>query len=474
MHLPHRKAFIKKMMALSAGILAMPKFSFSSLLPDNFKTATAYSEDEKPFKMNEFAIIDLHCHPSQKLYLLGGLLPNKHLWGSHCPEPGPNLTSVQIDLKQLSAGNMRGLMAAHYLPEAGLKTKWEKVKEFEGFLKQAAPNLYNRLEPGGQENFDRVNAMMGQLEYEIGIANKKQNKIQLKVAKNFKEFQQYLKEPNTIALAHAIEGAHAIGRGLPGGIPAYLQNLEALKKRGLALITLGHFFENDFVSPVEGVSPASKTGPGFEWLYNPATDNHPLKRTGEAVVEKMLDLGIVVDLTHSTPECRKGVFKINAGRKAAGKPMRPLIFSHTCSQEVFEKYENKTFDNYKYYCVSPEEIDNICACDGTIGVIPENFWLAGRDAHIKGTNPGPEAFEYGITYIIETIKNINQHTRTKDYDNISFGTDFDGLADDPKDLYVPSQLSDLFAAMKKDGFTDEQIKKISYKNALRVLENAWV
>jgi hypothetical protein len=56
----------------------------------------------------------------------------------------------------------------------------------------------------------------------------------------------------------------------------------------------------------------------------------------------------------------------------------------------------------------------------------------------------------GIPYVIETMKYLNSKSPWKlEFDNIAIGTDFDGLATNPKDLYLNRQLADLVGAMKR-------------------------
>jgi microsomal dipeptidase-like Zn-dependent dipeptidase len=154
--------------------------------------------------------------------------------------------------------------------------------------------------------------------------------------------------------------------------------------------------------------------------------------------------------------------------------MRPLTFSHTGAQHIFEKYEvcsQDAYDNYKFYDASDEEIDWISECDGTIGIIPENFWLIGCDTGLNKN--AKEKYKNGIDYIVETIEYINSKTRTKNYDNISIGTDFDGFADAPNDLYKPSQFHSLVELLRRKGISDPNIRKITSENALRLLRYGW-
>jgi len=259
----------------------------------------------------------------------------------------------------------------------------------------------------------------------------------------------------------------------------YIKNLEAFNARGVCLMTLSHFFENDLSWPCEGMSPDSKKFPGFNWQYTPPGDDKGLKDVGGDVVRKMLDIGMIVDLTHSTPQVRQDVFAIradvNVQRLAEKKHPRPLVFTHVGSREVFDRHDNGMYTNYGFYDVSEQEIKQVCNGGGLIGIIPEIFFLAGsnRAAQIPGVIVSDELL--GIPYIIETMKAINKYTPGQDYDYIGIGTDFDGLATNPKDLYLNRQLSQLFTAMRADPELGkgDRVEKITYKNSAKLLRYGW-
>ena len=478
-----REDFLKKIGIITVGAVVIPKLQatnslFGNLIPNDKLQS---SNNEQTVTINENAIIDLHCHPSLKMYLW-----DKHLWKCHNPGPGTNDIAMQDDVKQLSSGYVKGLIVAHYLMEASAEKNWSILKSFFPLIKRILPSLADKLEHEDYSNFTQINIMIDTMESQMHVANQKQHKIQFVVARDFSEFEQALKD-GKLPIAHAIEGAHALGRNLPisekrkkeltieqfrmedGKDKAkwYIQNLEALKKRGVCMITIGHIFKNDIAFPTEGISPDEKKGIGMDWNYSTEKDNLSLTDIGEVVVKKMLDIGIIVDLTHCTPAGRKKVFEINTIRTNP----RPLAFTHVGAQEVFKKYADVAYSNYNYYNVSDEEILVIEACGGVIGVIPENFWLTGCDTHLKGVDA--KKFKNGINYIVETMLYINSKTKKQDFDTVAIGTDFDGLADAPKDLYVASQLGDLIEHMSKAGITSDQIKKITHKNAERLLRNGW-
>lgn len=487
-----RKEFIRKTAMALAGVAVAPKFSFGKSVLSGLPKAEALPARGNE-SINEFGIVDLHCHPSLKMHLW-----DKKIWKHSSPSPGINPVSMTYTVDELASGYVKGFLATHHLVEAALTRESGLLKKLFPLIKRWFSDLADKVEHDDFSNFTQINGIIDLFEKQIDLANQKQNKVQFLIAKDFSQFERALSE-SKIPIAHAIEGAHALGRNFPttrkknqearqtqqvkaeeccGNMTLpnpdwYIRNLEALKARGVCLMSLGHFFRNDLVFPVEGISPDAKELIDMYWTYTP-DQNFPLKEIGKIVVRKMLDIGMIVDLTHSTPAARKDVFDLNRKRVAEGKRMRPLTFTHTGAKYIFEKYEvcnQNLYDNYKFYDVCDEEIDWICECEGTIGIIPENFWLIGCSANLNKNEK--EKYKNGIDYVVETIQYINSKTRTKKYDNISIGTDFDGLADAPKDLYKPSQLRALIEALRCQKICDDYIRKITSENALRLLRCGW-
>ena len=288
-----REQFFKRIGLLAAGYLLVPGISSArSFLQGVSKDAQSGLENSVKDDMNDCAIIDLHCHPSLKMYLL-----SKKMWKAHLMKnPGPNLIHMQDDTKDLGAGNVKGMVATHYLPEIGIRKNWQTVKFLWPAIRYLLFSTSEKVEHGDYSNFTQINTMIDTLEYQLYIVNekfaaKKEPNFKYMIARNFTEFEKGLdpsNKPRTIPVAHAIEGAHALGRNFYPEEQAkqahvsksiisakrphegkmhnnnddnpdfYIMNLRALKERGVCMMTLGHFFENDLAYPVDGMSPDSK------------------------------------------------------------------------------------------------------------------------------------------------------------------------------------------------------------------------
>jgi membrane dipeptidase len=208
------------------------------------------------------------------------------------------------------------------------------------------------------------------------------------------------------------------------------------------------------VAPVIGMPPSMIERLKLSGDRDP---NKGLTMIGEQVVAHMLDIGMIVDLTHCTRTARKKVFEINDKR---GAEKRPLVFTHVGVSGLSDHPMNP----------DETEINKIKECEGTIGIIFYNFYLMGKEeddpfSPIVDFNPEP-----GINYIIETIDKI--HTVTGTYDNISIGSDLDGFTDPPDDLYNLARFKFLKEKLiQKYGIVSAG--KILGDNMLRVLKLGW-
>jgi microsomal dipeptidase-like Zn-dependent dipeptidase len=500
-----RKTFLRHVIPATIGIAFLPKKLLSSTFGGPTKSPPPTAS---PFEPNRYAIIDLHCHPSLKMDLW-----NRHFWRRHVAGSGVNALDMQDDLRHLTSGTIpqqpgigfvKGVVVAHYLVEAAAEREWNLLRKIYPWIARLFRHFADKIEHEDWTNFNQIRDIMCEWEGQIEAANRKQSDVVFTLPKSFAEFSRDIAE-GRFPVAHGIEGAHALGRNQPistnrkgrqpvrgqmqtsgpDGASRYTRNLECLKDKGVCMITLAHLFPNDIAGCVEGISPDEKKSIGMTATYINADQppipsplhfyNTPLSPVGVAVVNKMLEWGIVIDLTHSTPKIREQVFNLNKEyAKASGRP-RPLVFTHTGAREIFLRHDiarrKLQFPDFSWYCVSQQEIAEIVACGGTIGVIPEVFWLAGADTHLRKYGFKPEFYRNGIPFMLETIRYL--HQVIGNYDHITIGTDFDGYADAPRDLYEAPQLGTLIEAMLEAGIGPEDVARITSGNALRVLRLGW-
>lgn len=405
--------------------------------------------------------IDIHCHPSLKVWLF-----DKSLRDTAKPPDDTelfdilNIDNVYVTIPRMEEGNVSMVWASYYLPENKL-IKSAKVSPFiksliiKGFKKQVK-RLENNKTPGTP--FSQTKKMINKFQQEVlrsgGICPCSKSEMKNALSTNKRVFLQ------------SMEGAHHLGTGykISNGKPdieKYIHNIEYLFNKGICSITLAHFFPNDLVSVVNGLPPNVTSLLNYPVSF----PENGLSLVGQEVVKWMLEKGIIVDLIHSSPKTRKEIIGIN--KKANTK--RPLVFSHCGTAEVFKAHAEKK--HYKDYKLNPsnDEILAIKDCCGIIGLIFDLYWLRGKeeDNSIFGLIPDDK----GITYLIETVRQI--HRITGSYDNIAIGTDFDGFTDVIDDAPDISYLPKFRDALVKEGISLNNVDKIMGENVLRVLEEGW-
>lgn len=390
-------------------------------------------DDCPAISVNPQHIVDIHTHTSMKMNIWG-----RKFWNRHWPVWGDGLLSmigVQVDYFQLTCRQVGVMIVAHDLPVGAMRRKFKFLSNVIRVLNW----IFDKMEHEDFSNFTQINKIINLFEEQIYITNRMLGSETFVIARSYQELVT-ARERGKIVFVHSIEGSHALGRNLTpeqfhrkrrrihnpvsgtmqlsGTNQRYIDNLLALKHRGVCMLTLAYLFKNELSDCVEGIAEYPKVNTfRYSWCYTPEDPklNIGLSALGKEVVHKMLEIGMIVDLTHSTPATRKQVYAINQQRAQEGKnPLRPLTFSHCGAQQLFEKYQEKTgvkkYNNHKYYAASEEDILEIEACNGVIGIIIENWWLTGVDPRL----PEYQGWELsGIDCVMETIYSINEQTTKK-------------------------------------------------------------
>ncbi len=189
-----------------------------------------------------------------------------------------------------------------------------------------------------------------------------------------------------------------------------IDNLDKLYAAGFRMAGLAHFFDNDIAGSMHGVKKGGLT---------------PL---GRAVVKRMEQLGMVVDVAHAS---HQSVGEIIAMAR------RPIVSSHGGVQAICKVNRNLT----------DPEIKGIAGTGGVIGI---GYW----DAAICSTKP--EDVAKAIAYVRDLVG----------IDHVGLGSDFDGAVTTGFDA---SQVVAITQALIDRGFSDDDIRKVMGGNILRVL-----
>jgi microsomal dipeptidase-like Zn-dependent dipeptidase len=403
--------------------------------------------------------VDIHCHPCLKTYLFGHDFSERHNAGSEFDPFG-----MHCDLPGLRDGVVNAILASHYLPEIGLLRHCAPLASAAGLLKLMCVDLVDKMESDSAPDAP-FHRMIGMIDaFDEAVAASRERGFDATAPRCFAELTT-AHDRGAIAILHSIEGGHVLGRSL-GDAERYIGHLHAFAERGVCLMTIGHFFENDLVAPVEGMPPGVKSALACN---PPPPSKEGLSPIGERIVEEMLEIGMIVDLTHSTPSARARIFGINESR---GPAIRPLVFSHAGVRAVFRDPAHPGFELMN---PSDEEILRIARCNGAIGIIFDNYWLAGAEEQdlplLPDLSPEP-----GLSYVLDTVAHIRRLTGS--FANIAIGSDLDGFTDPPDDLKDGSAfplLWDALSRFKVDGqsLSDIDVEGVMGENALRILREGW-
>lgn len=362
-------------------------------------------------------MFDLHAHPSLKTYLF------KKKFHKRYPSGGAwNPFAMRVSLPRLIDGQMSTLVSAIYLPE-------KKMINDCWFLKFLSFMPFLRLRKLMKKNpYEATVMMLDQFERAVEKSARPGKPI-AQIAKSKSELYN-IRDKGNIAILHSIEGGHSLN--------GKLQSVKDFYDRGVCMLTPAHFYENALGQTVGGIPENKKMLFCFK---NEKSQKGGLTTFGKEVIESMISLGMIVDLTHCTPLARDEIFAMNQKR-------RPLVFSHVGVYSMNPTAMNPTDD----------EIKALADTGGAIGVIFMNYWLKN------------ESKKKGLDHIINTIKHIR---KTGGIDSVAIGSDFDGFTDPPDDIKNASCMPKLIRRLETDGFMPQEIEKITSTNMLRVIDTGW-
>ncbi len=260
-----------------------------------------------------------------------------------------------------------------------------------------------------------TNGMIAQLLY-----LQQQAPEQIRIATSVDDISYCLENDIRAAILH-FEGADCID--------ANLDALEVYYAAGLRSLGLVWSRPNLFATGVPFAYPASPDyGPGL-------TD------VGRKLVCRCNERGILIDLSHLN---EKGFWDV------AELSSAPLVATHSAVHAICPSSRNLT----------DAQIDVIGKSGGIIGV---NFCVA----FIR-----PDGQNNADTPLSVLVDHVRYITERIGIDHVALGSDFDG-AKMPDELHDVSGLPKLLDALQDAGYTEEDLKKITHQNWLRVLRTTW-
>lgn len=384
--------------------------------------AEAQRSDALAFLRSHF-VADLHAHTALKTTFF-----RRDFYEDHAAPPNTYPFTLRTDAPSLRAGGVNAVCSALYVPEPQLAED-ARLLSAAGTLSPSIRRMKKTLDEEGPEVLARLlNEFEAALRAGTGAVP----------VRSLAELDRANRQ-GKIGFLHTLEGGHALGSGYK---KTHLDVLRLLHARGFCMVTLAHFYDAGVAPNIQGVPKTwyLKALGCFRDQWASEHSNEGLPELGRRCLEYMLDLGMLVDLTHMTPEAREDVYE-QAGNRA------PLVMSHVGCRELAPFRMNP--------CA--KEVRRIADTGGVIGVVFLNYFLKGKQ---RGK---------GIEAILDTMECLMNDGGE---DCVAWGSDFDGFTNPPNDLTEPADLPRLVEQML-ERFGERRTAKIVGGNVRRVLEAGW-
>lgn len=226
-----------------------------------------------------------------------------------------------------------------------------------------------------------------------------------------------------IASLMGMEGGHAIENSLGA--------LRAFYDAGVRYMTLTHSCNTDWADSGTALP-----------------ENDGLSAFGEEVVREMNRMGMLVDLSHTSPATMHDALNIAEA---------PVIFSHSSARGVTDHPRNV-----------PDEVLERLPENG--GVVMVTFVPSFINQAVADFN-GPDAEAPSAT-LADVADHIDHIRAVAGVEHVGIGGDYDGISTVPIGLEDVSTYPALFEELARRGWSDDELRLLAGENVLRVMRGA--
>ena len=231
------------------------------------------------------------------------------------------------------------------------------------------------------------------------------------------------KDEDRIASLIGIEGGHQIANNL-----AVLREYARL---GVRYMTLTWNNTNEFADAAVG---------DHTW--------HGLNDRGREMVAEMNRIGMIIDLSHVSADTM---------RDALDASNLPVLFTHSSCYLVNPHPRNV-----------PEDVQRQLAANGGVQMITAVPGFVSAQVHEwdvnAGNGPRPEATVQMVADHVEAARDV------MGVDHVGVGGDYDGTGVMPAGMRNVGEYQNLFEELRSRGWSEVDLHKLGWQNALRVLE----
>jgi membrane dipeptidase len=293
------------------------------------------------------------------------------------------------------------------------------------------------------------------------------NPLRMTLATNYKEVKEGIRQDKLVALI-GVEGGHMIEDDL--------NKLEGLYRQGMRYMTLT--WNNSTSWATSAMDETAHPNPPKGRAFEDSVFRKGLTDFGKQVVQKMNELGVIVDLSHVGEQ---------TFYDAIATTSKPVLLSHSSVWSICPVFRNVKDDQIKAVAKN----GGVICINFYSGFIDSNF--ARKMAMLEGTKEKQirdslqqyydaakmnEIWRKLFSAELEPLRpSLAQMVDHIDYivklvgdDHVGIGSDYDGVSSLPVGLEDVTTYPKITEELMRRGYSKKAIKKILGENVMRVMK----